>query len=137
MRFGASYLSALAAICYLPWLWPMDRAASVPYRIVASVVVIAAVGLVAENILWANPVPPWCSAEYARTHPNRLYWFRPASYPEAVFVEERLRDGSLNHVVMSGGLAHYGPVPNSPLPIAGVAVRRGPQLSEGYRLDVD
>ena len=69
--------------------------------------------------------------------PNRLYWFRPASYPEAVFVEERLRDGSMNHVVMSGGLAHYGPVPNSPLPIAGIAVRRGHELSEGYRLDVD
>lgn len=137
VRFGASYLSALAAICYLPWLWPIDRAASAPYRIVASVVVIAAVGLVAENILVADPVPPWCSAEYARTHPNRLYWFRPASYPEAAFVDEWLRDGSLNHVVMSGGLAHYGAVPNSPLPIAGIAVRRGPQLSDGYRLDVD
>jgi len=140
VRFGASYLTALVAICYLPWLWQLDRA-SRACRTVAGLVVIGGVGLVVENVLWANPVPPWCSVEYAQAHSNRLYWLRPAPYPESSFVEERLRDGSINHVVVPGqlglSLAHYAPVPNSPLPIAGIAVRRGPLLSDGYRLDVE
>lgn len=136
LRFGAAYVTALIAMTYLPWLWWLDRA-PILRNAVASVVVIIAVAMVAQNVLWANPVPPWCSAEYAKAHPHRLYWLWPAPYPEATFVDERLRDGSINHVVASGGLAHYGPVPNSPLPIAGIAVRRGPRLSDGYRLDVD
>jgi hypothetical protein len=137
VRFGASYLIALAAILYLPWLWPLTRG-STAWRLAASGVIVAAVGLVGENLLLGNPVPPWCSTEYARDHPNRFYWLRPAPYPESALIVERLRDGSINYVVdASGGLtlAHYAPVPNSPLPIAGIAVRRGPRLSEGYRLD--
>ena len=139
VRFGASYLSALIAILYLPWLWPLTRG-STAWRLVASGVVVAAVGLVGENVLLASPLPPWCPAEYARAHPNRFYWLRPAPYPESALVVERLRDGSINYVVAASGglvLAHYAPVPNSPLPIAGIAVRRGQRLSEGYRLDTD
>lgn len=139
VRFGASYLTALVAILYLPWLWPLARGSTV-WRLVACSVIVAAVGLVGENLLLANPVPPWCSTEYARDHPGRFYWLRPAPYPESALIAERLRDGSINYVVAASGgltLAHYAPVPNSPLPIAGIAVRRGPRLSEGYRLDVD
>jgi hypothetical protein len=104
-------------------------------RVLAGLVVVAAVGAVGENLLLAPPVPPWCSPEYAGAHPSRFYWLATAPYPTATFVDEPLRDGSINHVVADGGLAHYGAVPNSPLPIAGIAVHRGPNLSDGYRLD--
>ena len=96
----------------------------------------AALDLVAENLVLADPVPPWCSADYAGAHGQRLHWLLPAPYPDATFVDERLRDGSLHHVVASNGLAFYGMVPNSPLPIAGIAIRRGPELADGYRVDV-
>jgi hypothetical protein len=134
VRFGASYLTALIAVFYLPWLWLLDRRPRVR-RFVAAAVVVVAVGGVGENLLLVSPIPPWCSTEYAQAHPNRFYWLAPAPYPTATFVDEPLSDGSINHVVTSGGLAHYGPVPNSPLPIAGLAVHRGPRLSDGYRLD--
>jgi hypothetical protein len=134
VRFGASYLTALTAIFYLPWLWLLDRKTTAR-RITAAVVMVLAVGVVGENLLLASPIPPWCSTDYARAHPGRFYWLVPAPYPSATFVDEPLSDGSINHVVESGGLAHYGPVPNSPLPIAGIAVHRGPRLSDGYRLD--
>jgi hypothetical protein len=134
VRFGASYLTALTAVFFLPWLWRLDPSATAR-QIAAGIVVVLAVGVVGENLVLASPVPPWCSAEYARAHPNRLYWLVPAPYPTATFVDERLSDGSINHLVASGGLAHFGPVPNSPLPIAGIAVHRGPRLSDGYRLD--
>jgi hypothetical protein len=135
VRFGASYLTALLALCCLPWTWLLDPG-SLLRQTVAAAGVAASGLLVAGNLLFAAPVPPWCPPDYLRAHPGRLYWLLPAPYPEASFVEERLGDGSVNHVVASGGLAHYGPVPNSPLPIAGLAVRRGPRLADGYRLDL-
>jgi hypothetical protein len=134
VRFGASYLTALIALAYVPWLELVgSRPSTRP--LVGSAVVLVAVAIVAQNVRFASPVPPWCPPEYVRAHPQRFYWLLPAPYPESSFVEERLRDGSVNYVVASGGLAHYGPVPNSPLPIAGIAVRRGPNLSDGYRVD--
>jgi hypothetical protein len=134
VRFGASYLPALIALLYLPWLWPLSGRSKARHAL-SALVVVTATAAVTHNLIVGDPVPPWCSEEYRRLHPNRLYWLLPASYPEATFTEERLSDGSMNRVVASAGLAHYGAVPNSPLPIAGVAVRRGSRLADGYRVD--
>ena len=129
---GASYLTALTAVFFLPWLWRLDPSRTAR-QIAAGIVVVLAVGVVGENLMLASPVPPWCSAEYARAHPNRLYWLVRRRTPTATFVDERLSDGSINHLVASA--APLRPAPNSPLPIAGIALHRGPRLSDGTRLD--
>jgi hypothetical protein len=134
VRFGGSYLTALFAALCVPWFVVLDRVRHT--RLVVPVLaVVAAIAMVMQNLLMGAPLPPWAPPAYAAAHPGRFHWVLPAPYPEATFTLETLSDGSTNAVVANSGLAHYGPVPNSPLPVAGHAVRRGAGLGDGFRLD--
>lgn len=136
VRFGGGYLAALFGVVCLPWTWMLERRPATRQVVSAGVFAVAVLA-VAQNFLMKDPVPPWCPPAYVKAHASRYHWLLPAPYPEATFTEERLSDGSINRVLASGGLVFYAPVPNSPLPIARFAVRRGPRLADGYRLDAD